>query len=108
MKLGHFRMAAVTQRTHLLIYEQVSVWTTVSLMTRAASFHARRRMLEHERPFYIGMALTAYRLLEPAELHPETRVMWIMAGSAGKRPFSQPMPFVERELCKRFLMTFEA
>ena len=79
VELRHGRVATEAQLCHSLVREQMSIRRPVRCVAGRATLGARGAMLEDERPAFVGVAIGALPLLEPAEQRPRRRRVRIMA-----------------------------
>src|SRR5277367_7947 len=55
-------VALQTEQVHAAELQHVGIWSAVRQMARLAAFNLDGRMLEHERPLLVGVALEADRV----------------------------------------------
>ncbi len=97
-------MAAETEVSTVLKFQQVPVWGAMDFMTDSTAFDALGLVFKEVRTTLVRVAAETLVVFESTDSHPGRWFMRIMAGSAGQNPFLQAMPLIELKLSQNLLV----
>ncbi len=108
VKSWYRAVTAITKLPLALEGKQVSVGRAMGLMAGGTALHEYGTVFEDVGAPFIGVALSAFPLLEPAQRHARLRLMGVVAGDAIQDTFFKTVPLIELKLREDVAMTLSA